>query len=157
VDATFTGPGDRTIVVPAFWMNEPGGAAPVPGHFTVRFAPPAAGAWSVTVAAKNKGGTTRSTRLAFDVAPGKSRGFVRRVPDNARYFQFDSGEPFLMLGLNLAWASHHDVKSYEPWFKSLAQSGGNFARVWMCHPNEPTETAELGPGRYDQAACAFYD
>lgn len=156
IDATFTGPGGRTLVVPGFWMTEPGDDDS--SFFAVRFAPPLAGEWSASVTAKDSSGTRKSDPISFDVSAGKSRGFVRRTPGVAsRYFQFDSGEPFFMIGLNLAWADRRDVRSYEPWFRKLAEAGGNFARVWMAHPNEPTETVDAGIGRYDQTACAFYD
>ena len=155
VDASFTGPEKRHVVAPAFWMKTRG--QPESAYFCVRFAPSAPGAWTMTVRAKDKRAVQESAALQFNVAPGKSRGFVRRVPDNPRYFQFDSGDAFFMVGLNLAWARDGNAALYEQWFRELSSVGGNFARVWMTHPNVPTETAEAGPGRYDQRACAYYD
>jgi hypothetical protein len=152
VDATFSGPDGRALVVPAFWMTESGGSS-----FAVRFAPPAPGNWRIIVKAKDRERLRTSQAISFEVAPSKNRGFVRRAPNSAQYLQFDSGDPFFIVGLNLAWAGKQGLKAYEEWFARLSENGGNFARIWMAHPNLPTETAELGVGRYDQEACAFYD
>src|SRR5688500_5461907 len=168
IDAAFVAPDGRTFVVPAFWMGQSNAIpATAPANastsdrstsfFAVRFAPPAAGRWTMKVTATDKAGAMTSADVGFDVAPGKSRGFVRRVPGNAQYFQFDSGEPYLALGLNLAWAGKEGLPAYERWFTRLSGAGGNFARIWMSHPNRMMETVEVGVGRYDQDACAFYD
>ena len=148
VDATFSGPAAQKLVVPAFWNRD---------RFVARFAAPAAGAWSMSVAAKDDSGERKSSPQTFNVAKSDDNGFVRRTPGNPSYFQFDSGKPFFLLGLNLAWAGRRGIAAYEMYFPELSKSGGNFARVWMSHPNLMTETVEAGVGRYDEDALAFYD
>ena len=69
--------------------------------------------------------------------------FVRRAADNDRYLQFDNGSPLFPIGLNIAWPhAEPGLEDYEKWFKSLADAGGNFARIWMSHPNRMTETTD---------------
>jgi hypothetical protein len=123
----------------------------------IRFAAPSAGRWTMKVVAKDVSEVRESQPLTFEVAASNDNGFVRRSPDNARYFQFDSGKPYFVIGLNMAWAGERGLEAYATWFKELAANGGNFARVWMSHPNLMTETVDAGLGRYDPEACAFYD
>src|SRR5829696_5266090 len=122
VDATFTGPGGRELIVPAFWFM-PGRTESEPttqeitaeqlkeASFVVRFAPPAPGAWTMTVVAKDAEGTARSSTVSFEVKPAAAdvRGMVRRSPKNSRYLQFDSGEPFFMIGPNVCWANSRGI------------------------------------------------
>ena len=152
VDARFTGPGGRQLTVPAFWMDAGDAKA-----FRVRFAPPVAGAWTMSVTAVDAQGTTATEPVAFVAERASTRGFVRRSTRNPRYFQFDNGDPYFLIGLNIAWGERRSFDSYKRWIPKLAAAGGNFARIWMSDPSVMTETREAGLGRYDQAACEFYD
>lgn len=157
VDATFTAPDGKTLRVPGFWCGPPADKTP---SFHVRFAAAAAGAWKLTVSARDAGGESQSDAIPFDViaaANGNNRGFIRRSERSPRYFQFDSGKAYLPIGLNLAWPGKEGLSAYENWFSKLSANGGNFARIWICHPNTPYETKQAGPGKYDQDACAYYD
>lgn len=158
VDAMFTGPAGRVIVVPSFWCEQSDGAAAKRAGFVARFVAPTAGRWTCSVTATDKVGKRQSKPVAFEVsAASAARGFVRRVPGNSRYLQFDSGQPYFMLGVNLAWSGDRGLAAYEKWFSKLSENGANFARIWMSHPSRMTETVQAGVGRYDQDACAFYD
>ena len=170
VDGHFTSPdGKQTIALPAFWSqqftnnrfghHEKMRAKPEgEGFWLVRFAPPSPGTWSMQFVVRDRQGQRELPKLSFEVAPGESRGFVRRAPGNARYFQFDNGKPFFPVGLNIAWGNADTgLADYERLFKKLADGGGNFARIWMSHPNRMTETNEAGPGKLDMAAMDFYD
>lgn len=154
VEGRFTGPGGKTLVVPAFWRTP---SDSNDGSFCLRFTPPVPGRWTLTVASTDTTGTAISEAVAFEPAKASPRGFVRRSTKNPRYFQFDNGEPYFLTGLNVAWGENKSFASYEKWLPQLAAGGGNFARVWMSDPSVMTETKEAGLGRYDQAACAFYD
>lgn len=167
VDATFTGPNRRTLSVPAFWHQEfqrqvqPNGRERLtpagPAHFRLRFCPPTAGDWQFVVSAKDRLGLIKSVPVSLSVAPSNHPGFIRRVPDNPRYFQYDSGRPYFIVGLNTCWSGSGGLGSFEKWFSRLAAARGNFARLWMTSPGRPIETKEAGLGKYDLAACAFYD
>jgi hypothetical protein len=148
IDATFAGPGGQTLVVPAFWNRD---------RFVVRFAAPTPGEWSMKAVARDATDTRTLPPQSFNVAKGDDNGFVRRTPGNSRYFQFDSGKPYFVLGLNIAWAGKRGLDGYETWFEELSSNGGNFARIWMSHPSEMTETVDAGIGRYDHEAVEFYD
>jgi hypothetical protein len=148
VDATFVGPQSQTLSIPAFWRKD---------RFVVRFAPPAPGPWKMSVTAKDGSDARESATQTFVVTKGDDNGFVRRTPGTPRYFQFDSGKPYFVLGLNIAWAGKLGLAAYETWFTELSKNGGNFARVWVSHPGLMTETVEAGIGRYDEDALDFYD
>ena len=147
IDANFTGPDGKALVLPAYWDGQAG--------FVVRFAAPMSGDWTMSIVAKDAQGTRESPTQNFQVAPFKSKGFVRRAIKNDRYLQFDSGDAYFMIGLNIAWPDKRGLKSYEEDFTSLGKAGGNFARVWMANPK--METLEAGLGKYDLAACENYD
>jgi hypothetical protein len=157
VDATFTAPDGKTLRVPAFWCGPPADKTP---SFHVRFAAAVAGAWKTTVSARDAHGESQSEEIPIEViaaAAANSKGFIRRSERSPRYFQFDSGKAYLPIGLNLAWPGKEGLSAYEDWFSRLSSNGGNFARIWICHPNYPYETKQAGPGKYDQDACGFYD
>src|SRR5690349_6793290 len=149
IDATFAGPKGESIVLPAFWDDK----------FIIRFAPTSPGTWSMTVAVRDKSGQRTPSRLSFDVAESNSRGFIRRAKDNPRYFQYDSGDPYFVIGINLAWPDRpeHWADRIGEWFKKLSDNGGNWARVWMCHPPVMLENNKLGLGKYDLPSAKYYD
>ncbi len=170
IEARFTSPdGKQTLVMPGFWSqrftnnrfghHEKLRATPEgKGVWLVRFCAPAAGEWSMRVVVEDRTGKVELPAVTFDVAPAESNGFVRRAPGNARYFQFDNGKPFFPVGLNIAWGNADTgLEDYERLFKKLADGGGNFARIWMSHPNRMTESNEAGPGKLDLASMDFYD
>lgn len=167
IDATFTGPGGRKLIVPGFWSAE---CRPEvsrngtehwvqtgPAQWLVRACLPEAGDWQMRVAARDKDGTRNSEPLTIHVERSDSPGFIRRAPDNTRYFQFDSGAPYFAVGLNIGWPGRRGSADDEAWFTRLASAGGNFARIWLCANRAMIEDKKTGPGRYDLAACAYFD
>jgi hypothetical protein len=56
------------------------------------------------------------------------RGFVRVSPDDARYFEFDDGTPFVGVGFNESFAS---TSIAEDKMSSFEANRINFLRVWM--------------------------
>ncbi|HEY2843384.1 MAG TPA: DUF5060 domain-containing protein, partial [Bryobacteraceae bacterium] len=167
VDATITGPDGKHLIVPGFWgqdfpdtFQDPRGISAAPtaaASFRVRFAPTCAGRWEVTVAAKDQQGLVQSTPVAIDVASSASTGFVRVAPENHAYLQFDSGAAYFPIGLNLAWTNGSNEKQFVDWFDRLHAAGGNFARVWLCHPPVRIESEKSGLGRYDLRNAAYFD
>lgn len=170
IDAVFQGPAGRTLTLPAFWSqpftdNRFGhhdtrkATSAGEGQWLVRFSPVAAGKWTMHVTARQREGVRKSEPIEFQVTESpQAKGFIRRAPNNTRYLQFDSGQPFFPIGLNIAWPkSDTGLDDYERWFRQLSDAGGNFARIWMSHPNRMTETADAGIGRFDPAAMEYYD
>jgi len=167
LEAMFSGPGGRTIVLPGFWYQDyrrqsqargrENLVAAGEGEWRVRFSATDAGNWRMVVTAKDRAGTSRSQAVSFAVERGNARGFVRRAEGNWRYFRLDSGEPYFIVGLNLSWTRGGNLGDYERWLTRLGAAGGNFARLWLTYPSRPMETREAGLGRYDLGACWFYD
>lgn len=156
IDAEFVSPDNRRVSVPAFWWAPPTGQPGEPG-FRVRFAPPAAGKWTMTVTARDRGGERRSEPVSLEVKPGASRGFVRRSPDSRQYFQRDDGSAYFPIGLNIAWVEGSAADAYAGWFEKLSRAGGNFARVWMCHGGVYIEHGKSGLGRIDPDHAAYVE
>ncbi len=164
VDAVFSGPGGSSLSLPGFWHQEyrrekgaGGNETIVPvgkPQWLVRFAAPQAGDWKLQVFARDHTGRSSCTPLAFKVGPGKSKGFVRRASANSRYFQFDSGDPYFMVGCHIGWGR---LDEYETMLTKLANAGGNFTRVWISPPSPVLETKDAGLGRYDLAAAWHYE
>lgn len=167
VDATFTGPGGRTVVVPGFWSAdcEPHTGRDhierwtetKPGGFLIRACLPDAGDWKLEVSAKDKNEVRQSEPIQFHVAPSDDPGFIRRSQESERYLQFESGKPYFAVGLNIGWPGRLGSWDNQEWFGHLSAAGGNFARVWLSWHRNNMETRQTGPGRYDLGACAYND
>ena len=164
VDGLFTTWDGKAIKIPAFWYQDfqrpkPGAKADPPhpvGNpgWRLRFAAPTAGNWKLQVFARDATGEGASEPIGFKVVRDSAPGFVRRSPHNDRYFQFDSGDSYFIVGYILGWAS---LDEYEEYLTKMAQAGGNYTRVWISPPNPVLETREAGLGRYDLYAAWFYD
>lgn len=158
VTATFVGPDGQTLRVPGFFLQDytphkqgdkerllPDGDP----TWKVRFAPLAVGAWVVTVTARDRSGMVTHGPVSFECLPGSSPGFVRRVPDNPYYMQFDNGQPYFAVGENLCWGSGGRVDLYAPWMEALGAAGGNYCRIWLVRWNMGLEwTPGAGNGHY---------
>jgi hypothetical protein len=59
-------------------------------------------------------------------------------------FQYESGEPFRGIGINICWA-----EDYEYYFKKMRASGMNITRIWMCPWHLSFEWSETGLGKYN--------
>jgi arylsulfatase A-like enzyme len=86
--------------------------------------------------------------------------FVRISPRDPRYFELTNGEPYIPLGLNLAFLrfitdEREGLAKYEEYFRKLAAHGGNLARIWLSHPFFQIETQQAG--RYDEAQAKRLD
>ena len=140
VQAAFTAPSGRRTDVPAFWSQPyrpmgPEGQDPPTLEpageplWKVRFAPTEVGEYSFAVSARDQTGETRSAPSTFRVLPSTAHGFIRISPRNPRYFAFDDGTPFFVVGQNVQndWPTlRHSAL--------LAEAGGNATRAWMfCH------------------------
>jgi Domain of unknown function (DUF5060) len=98
-----------------------------------RFTPTHPGDWRwrwlrVTVAGEESG-EWESFNVLPNVNPER-RGFLR-IPDGAKYLEFDDGTAFFAVGKNVAWADHRGSGAYEDWIAKLAASGANSIRAWM--------------------------
>jgi Domain of unknown function (DUF5060)/Cellulase (glycosyl hydrolase family 5) len=155
VDATFTSPAGTTVIVPAFWDAPDAPASP---GFFVRFSPDQPGTWSFEVTVTDANGRRTSQSQTFTAQPSQHPGFIRRAANN-RYLRFDSGQSYFPVGINLCWPPGKEPREqwYDTTFQKLADNGGNYVRVWVCHPPFMLESPTSGLGRYDLANAAFFD
>ena len=119
IDATFTDPKAKRVIVPAFYhqgfvrriKNDREELVPVgPGTWKVRFAPTTEGTHTyyltVKYAPERQKGKAQPERLdtgkrSFLCVPSKSKGFVRVCKRDPNYFAFDSGDWFYPIGHNV--------------------------------------------------------
>ncbi len=162
VDATVTPPAGPAWIQPGFFMvpytrSGPGGIPSGPGGWRVRFTPSGPGTWRVTVRAKDRSGGVASAPLAVEAGASTAPGFIRRAAADARYFAFDSGEPYLPVGLNVCWPERGGLDDYQSWFNSMGRAGANWARIWMIYwslglEGVPAESSDYhGVGVYNLA------
>ena len=62
-----------------------------------------------------------------------SSGFIGVSPKNSRYFEYDSGKPFIGLGLNVGWWQDNSqaISFYQYYLNRMGEYSANLARVWM--------------------------
>lgn len=160
VDVTFTSPTGRVRVAPAFWY-QPFTASGTFESYTptglagwrVRFAPDEVGTHTYSViavagaqAAAPVGGSFQATSTVRD-------GFVRVDDRNGRYLRFDSGEPYIPVGHNVAFEDGNPFLDgtgyYSSVLGSLDTAGENWTRVWMTDFNRSAlEWGDGGSGHY---------
>jgi Domain of unknown function (DUF5060) len=141
LDSTFTMPSGKTMVMPAFWYQGyqrtlSGGTeydtADAPPQWRLRFTPPEAGAYSLSLAIQTNGVSYATLVTNFSVA-SKTRpsrfGYVGIAAGN-RYFQTGDGQALPLNGEDVAWWDM-GTYDYDSWFASMQSAGENFARVWM--------------------------
>lgn len=142
----FTSPAGVQSVVPGFWLQPYSDQCPAPcpvadfqpsGEpvWQVRFTPREAGTWTYTLQIRRDGAVQRSEEGSFLVRDSDHDGFIR-VGENRRYFAFDSGKPYLPVGMNLKWSwdGIGGVRTYQYWLRDLSASGVNYARLFIDTP-----------------------
>lgn len=120
-----SGPGGRTLTVPAFFD---GGTV-----WGMRSTPRSSGKWRVKQITHN-GRVITSPNLKpqeFTVDVKATPGFIRRDPKAPRFFAYETGAPYYPIGCNAAWNS--GKVSVEDFLVQMGQSGQNWSRIWMNH------------------------
>jgi hypothetical protein len=142
LDATFTPPSGSPIVVPAFWYQGyqrslSGGSEydteTAPPQWRLRYLPPAAGVYTLSVAIETNGhlfGTVVTNFTVASAALPARFGYVG-LAQNRQYFQTGDGQALPLNGEDVAWPSSRGTYDYDGWFASMQAAGENFARVWM--------------------------
>ena len=139
LSAVFTGPNSQQVTVDGFFkedflINSSGGLTPDGQGFKVRFSPMEVGTWTYEVSIEDSTGSHTFALLSFDcVVPSTSenKGFVRTNQTN--YLQFDDGDPYILVGENMAWQNGNAFVDYNKWLGELGANGGNFFRLWHAH------------------------
>lgn len=142
VDGYFVSPGHNTLVHPGFYyqgyqVSETGGIetyTPVgTPAWKVRFTPSEIGTYQYYIRVTDKNGTVNSNSNSFEVVDSNNPGFIRVSKKNSRYFEFDNGDPFIGVGLDIAWwqDEHKRISTYEYYLSRMNEYKANLARVWM--------------------------
>ncbi len=150
VDATFTAPAGRSMIVPAFWYQgyqrrlvngaeqlQPQGT----GEWRLRFTPPQAGDYQLRLTVVTNGqpaGAPYTSAFTVPPATGSTlpsgtsapEGYVR-LATNRLYFATDQGNPLPLIGACVCWYGSRGTYDYDDWFASMGQAGENYARLWM--------------------------
>ena len=75
-----------------------------------------------------------------------------KLSNNLGIFQYESGEAFRGIGLNVCWASN-----YEYYFKKMKAAGMNITRIWICPWHLSFEWRQTGLGHYDLSSANRLD
>ena len=142
----FQSPSGKQLVISGFWMQPYQDQCQTPCKvedlqpvgdpiWQVRFTPQEVGDWSYNLQVRDGVNMLPLIEGKFTVTPSDQPGFIH-VGTNKRYFQFDNGEPYFPIGHNIKWSwdAVGGLYVYRDWLKSLSESGGNYARVYIDVP-----------------------
>jgi hypothetical protein len=148
VNVLITSPSGRPLVLPAFFGQDyerqdlqQGGKTTAwyyprgVGSWKARFAPVEVGTYVARASLRDRQGASTSAPVTFTCVASARKGFLRAGVKDPRFLEFTEGEPFFVLGQNLAFIGETQyvtpVKA-EQIFSKLAANGANFVRVWTC-------------------------
>jgi len=107
-------------------------------YFTIRFTPAMAGEWEFRIRVRDEEGEAfypplNEGGISFSVSNSSAnsymnRGFLGVSSSDPRYFEYDSGEPFVGLGFNDGFEQSADVENR---MQAYEANGINFLRVWL--------------------------
>lgn len=167
VDVTgrFFAPSGREIVVPGFYYqgferqrDEKGHERLIPvgpSCWKVRFAPTEQGKWRYYVTVRDALGELRSDDMFLTAtAPKDPRGMIRVSPRDPRFFEFENGEFFYPLGINMRdggdqAAAQPGTYDFDEYFPLFAEHNVRFCRTWMCAWWGGIEWSERYDSRFD--------
>ncbi|GMV36697.1 MAG: hypothetical protein AMXMBFR61_12050 [Fimbriimonadales bacterium] len=139
VNAEISGPRETKWSVPAFYYQDFSRSVlagketlrreGVP-EWRVRFRPTRPGRWSIKIGAVDLNSRTESKSYRIEVASSRVKGKIQPSKSSPAYLEYEDGEPFFGVGLNLGWPGARGLDDYEEWFEKLAENGGNLVRVW---------------------------
>ena len=145
LDATFTPPSGRSLIVPAFWYQEfsralvdgKEGLTPVGSpHWRIRFTPTEPGDYTLALGIQVAGAVAGAPVVThFSVpaaAPAGRHGWVR-VAEDKRSFETSDGRRLRLIGENVCWSDERGTGTfdYDRWFRRMEEAGENFARLWL--------------------------
>ena len=114
-------------------------------------------------------GKTVCKEYGFTAVCGDRHGFVKVSEKDRRYFAYTDSNPFMPIGINMAFPQSFAVsdgsefgqsdniayiglKQYETWFKKANENGVNLVRIWCGHTYFSVDTNEAGVFRFEQFA-----
>jgi len=149
-------------------------------YWAYRFTPRKTGKYSLRLEIFDRSGKKTeklfSPEMELNVVESKNKGFVRVSPEDTRYFEFDNGEIFFPLALNIHAPKDKRYEqrmkddpifdlgaaSYEKYFKAMHRNGLNACEIWMASWSMGIEWTSksrnyYGLGRYNLAHAAQLD
>ncbi len=113
-------------------------------HWQVRYCPTQEGVYTYALRVQDRFGAATWGPASFRAAPSARRGFIRVSTADRRYFEFDDGTPFFIIGHNIRspfdmrvvaefpWTNrwHEGASAYDRYFADMAANGENLAEVW---------------------------
>ena len=149
LDMIINTPSGKKLTLPCFYKSGESGSESI---WEARFTPQEKGEYSYTFVYTEDGkATSESAPDTFKVRGSKLQGILH-LRDNST-LQYDNGDVYRGIGLNLCWESrtHDDSKffselhqqherfNYDKMLPMFAEYGGNFTRMWMCSWNFPID------------------
>jgi len=167
VDVTgqFLSPSGKRISVPGFYYQEyvrtqdaDGNEKLVPTSspcWKVRFAPEEQGKWRCFVSVKDAVEELRSDEEAFTAGPPVDpRGRVRISKTDPRFFEFENGQFFYPLAINMRdggdqAGAQRGTYDFEDYFKAFVEHDISLVRTWMAAWWAGIEWSDRYDSRYD--------
>ncbi len=121
----------------------------------VRFTPVEEGTWMGRMQVRNRQGEARSDTFTFQCIASTSPGFIQVAKGNPDYFEFQNGDLYFPVGLNVCWYlgqpndPNLQTLAYDRWLDRLAENGVNYIRLWMWPMGFCPEWYDTGLGDYD--------
>jgi hypothetical protein len=148
LNVLITSPGGQTLVLPAFFGQDyerqdiPQGGRTTAwyyprgtGSWRARFAPMETGVYVARASLRDRQGEVSSAPVTFACVASANKGFLRAGTKDPRFLEFTEGQPFFVLGQNVAFVGEGQyvtpIKA-EQIFGKLAANGANFVRLWTC-------------------------
>ncbi|MFQ6096123.1 MAG: DUF5060 domain-containing protein [Armatimonadota bacterium] len=161
LDAVFTAPSGKQILLPGFFMVPQrreirgGKEQMIPesdGLWKVRFTPTEMGEHRYRLTLRDRTGEVSGGEGTFVVEPSDRKGFVRPGRVDPHYFAFDNGDGYLAIGHNLP-IYHTAGQLGDEAMRKFAAARENYNRWWMCSYGFGIEWMKrLGWYRQDAAA-----
>ncbi len=144
IDAHFTSPSGKTLIVPAFYYQTytrsgsyDSGPTMSPGStygWMIRFAPEEIGTYRYYITITDKEGTTtyNPSNLSFSSVSSSSKGFIRVSSRDSRFWDYSNGESFVPISGARQWwlCCGHRSFDYDKTFASFKANNMNFTRIW---------------------------
>lgn len=148
VQGHFISPSGNTVRVPGFYYQPYERSRTDEGHerltpvgdacWKVRFAPKETGEYTYWVTVTDAEGVLASRPSTFSAtAPLHPEGYVRVSRSDPRYFEFENGDWFWPIGINMRdggddASNQAGTYDFDRYFKRFHEEGLNFVRTWMC-------------------------
>ncbi|NOZ21495.1 MAG: DUF5060 domain-containing protein [Planctomycetes bacterium] len=169
----FKSPSGKTFEIPAFFYQDfkrrpdPEAGYDPAGRpvWKVRFAPRETGRYEYRITVKDRNSKAESAPGEFECVAARTKGYVRVSKRNPYYFEFESGELYIPIGVNLFYSTRlgrpippERLPTCEKYMNRVADGGGNFVRLRMDSWFSAIEmapdkaTGYLGLGYYHQGS-----